>query len=97
MDPLIVWRTYLVAQVAQAGLGLISPEIDAIALEVKGDHVRLIFVASKFTERVNEQIDELVEEFSVLVGPAVTYEVIRETGTRSDVADDRVWTYVAHR
>lgn len=95
-----IWENYVVAQVVQASLGLIPEHAVAVAVAVDGVQVELRFWLSELTEADQEGVDDIVDEFSLLVGDTV------EVATAVHVVPDFVmpkpaagvcWTFLERR
>ena len=100
LSDLDIWRSYLVAQLAHACLGLIPENALAIGVEVLGEGVLLRFVMTEMTDQTREDIDDILDAFGILVGPRVGIAVERSTTDgRSPIPNDDQtdWTYKASR
>ncbi|MDC7122693.1 hypothetical protein OMK64_14235 [Cellulomonas fimi] len=95
-----VWENYVVAQVVQASLGVIPEHALAVAVAVDGLQVELRFWLSELTQADREDVDDIVDELSVLVGDAV------EIGTVVHITPDFImptpvpgvqWTFLERR
>ena len=66
-----VWENYVVAQAAQAALGLIPATAHAVGVEVTGTRVTLVVQAPEASVADREDLNEIVGEMQVLLGPDV--------------------------
>ncbi len=66
-----VWENYIVAQTAQASLGLIPPHARAVGVSVAGTTVLLRFQLTELTEADETDMDDIVSELEALVGDHV--------------------------
>lgn len=64
----LLWQNYIHAQVAQASLGLIGPELLVLAVKFDEGSVSLHIVVSNRSEEVIEDIDDIRSELDVLLG-----------------------------
>lgn len=92
-----VWDNYIVAQVAQASLGCIPPHALALGVQVQGSGVRIVFQLAEAGDQDLLDIDEILENFEALVGPAVmaraSYEVCEHR--RISPHDQTRWVYIS--
>lgn len=66
-----VWENYVVAQGAQAALGLIPRSAGAFGLRVSGAAVELVFHLDQLTETDAADMQDIAEELEHLLGPDV--------------------------
>ncbi|MEU1889546.1 hypothetical protein ABZ491_29225 [Micromonospora rifamycinica] len=64
----------LVIDVVQAALGLISPEMQAISFDVKSERINLYIAVRERSQRVDEDVEDLVFELEALQDGPVTIE-----------------------
>ena len=62
----------LIVHLIQAWIGLISPNIQAISLELVGSSVTLHFSIRESNEETDEDISDILTEFDILVPREVT-------------------------
>ena len=95
-----VWENYVVAQAAQASLGLIPRNALAVgSLRVSGADIELCFQLSGVSEDDEADMDDIVGELELLVGDEV------RVSRRWDVKDERdisphdgvCWFFLARR
>ena len=61
------WENYVVAQVAQSMLGLLAPEVRAVACRFQDEVVEIHFALPVRTPELNEDIDDICFELDVLL------------------------------
>jgi hypothetical protein len=66
-----VWENYVVAQTAQAALGLIPRNALALGVEVGGENAVLRFQLAACTPQDVEDMDDIVSELEALLGQGV--------------------------
>ena len=81
----LAWKAYVVAQAAQAMLGLLDVRVSAVACRVSIDQVELLFVASG---DVSEDVEDIRGELDVLLDGKVPIETeILQSPDRIDWSD----------
>ncbi len=84
-DSPLAWENYVVAQVAQAMLGLLSAEVTAVACRVGTDVIELHVVAAG---DVDEDVEEICFELDVLLdGSVAVASEIYESPSALDWSD----------
>ena len=87
-----LWENYVVAQASAACLGLIPSTALAVGVEIDGARILLRFRLTGVAEGDREDMTDVADELSDLLGPAVqvnhAYEVASEPGLKPD---DGVW------
>ena len=78
-----VWENYVVAQAAQAALGLIPANAHAVGVEVTGSRVTLVVQAPEASASDDEDFKDIVGDLEGLLGPDV------QVTARVDVTDGR--------
>ncbi len=68
-DLALEWENRVVLMVMQALLGLVSPTLRGVAVEIDGAAVTIHFVVSNLSEAVQEDIDEVVGDVEGLLLP----------------------------
>lgn len=66
-----VWENYVIAQAAQAALGLIPEHVHALGVEVEGLRVVLVLQADAASPAAVEDVTDIVSELEALLGPGV--------------------------
>jgi hypothetical protein len=66
-----VWENYVIAQAAQASLGLIPAHAHALGVEVEGLRVVLVLQAAAASPAAMEDVTDIVGELEALLGPEV--------------------------
>lgn len=94
MAPL--WENYVVAQVAQAGLGLIPASALAFGVNVRGAHLRVVVQMSEPSGSDLDNVGDIQSTLENLVGPDVEVEfVVERVDERKVSPDDGVrWVYL---
>jgi|GEM_PF-2067115 len=91
LDKEEVWESYIVAQTAQASLGLIPEHTIAFGVEVHGPIVVLWFYLTEIDESDESDIGDIVGELETLVGDNVRVGLSCEIkGTDQITANGRV-------
>ena len=92
-----VWDNYVVAQVAQASLGLIPNHALAVGVEVDGLRVRLRFQLSELTDADSSDMDDVLSELEALLGDEVQVDQVREVRHQRDVSpsDGVRWIFLS--
>jgi hypothetical protein len=94
-----VWENYVVAQTAQAALGLIPRSALAMGVEVDRANAVLRFQLAACTPEDVEDMDDIVSELEVLLGQGVkvtrTADVVAHWMVEDPSAGMR-WVYLAH-
>ena len=72
-DSATAWRNYVIAQVAQAALGLLSPAVQALACRINGDRVTLHVVSQ---ENVEEDVEDICFELDVLLDGKIAISAV---------------------
>ena len=73
-----VWENYIVAQAAQASLGLIPEHALAVGVSVDQLNVQLRFQLSEISEIDQTDIDDIVSELQILVGGDVCVDAVHQ-------------------
>ncbi|MCX5409911.1 hypothetical protein OHA37_39490 [Streptomyces sp. NBC_00335] len=73
-------RNYLLIQTLQASLGLIGPDVLAIAVEPRPEEVVLHFAVAELTAEVEEDVEDIVFELTVFLagGPEQRSKITTE-------------------
>jgi hypothetical protein len=66
-----IWENYVVAQAAQAALGLIPVNAVAVGVQVDESDVRLVFRLRQESEQDAKDVEDVTAELEVLLGPDV--------------------------
>lgn len=92
-----VWENYIVAQVTQASLGLIPRNTVALGIRVDGYDITLLGVLKRRTAKAEEDLEEIVGELEVLLGPRPRVELSVEVLARREIWRHRDvrWTFLA--
>ncbi|MBM7497477.1 hypothetical protein [Oerskovia paurometabola] len=92
-----VWENYVVAQVAQASLGLVPRNAVALGVRVDGCDLTLLGVLKRRTVKAQEDLEEIVDELEMLLGPRPRVELSVEVLARREIWRHRDvrWTFLA--
>ncbi|WP_251151703.1 hypothetical protein [Cellulosimicrobium sp. Marseille-Q4280] len=90
-----VWDNYIVAQLAQACLGLLPEHAVAVGVVVHGPGVMVIFQMTEIEANDQEDIQDIIEALETLVGPDVKITTKCEVLALPDLSRyrDARWTY----
>jgi hypothetical protein len=83
-----VWENYVVAQAAQAALGLIPPSALAVGVRVRGTHVSLVFQLRERASQDADDVQDVTGELEVLLGPNVLVDAAIEVLSQHDLTQD---------
>ncbi|WP_290052612.1 hypothetical protein [Amycolatopsis solani] len=70
----------LVLQLVQASIGLISPEIYAISIQLQDSHVTVHFAVQKVTSALREDVDDIIFELDALIPGSMTSKALIHQG-----------------
>lgn len=91
-----VWENYVIAQVAQASLGMIPRNALALGVEVRGYDVTLRCQLRAMTDEDEADLDEIVSDLEVLVGDEIRVSRSQEVRSEPQISprDGICWIYV---
>ena len=92
-----IWDNYIVAQAVQASLGLIPQHALAVGVQVDGVNVMLRFQLTELTESDQEAMNDIVDEFEMLVGDQVHVSARPELHAERNISpfDGIQWIFLA--
>jgi hypothetical protein len=90
----LVWENYVVAQTAQASLGIIPLHALAVGVTVSGTSVVLRFQLSAVTPADEEDMSDIASELQDLVGDHVRVDTVRELREERLISPDDAVRYV---
>ena len=79
-----LWENHIIAQAVQASLGLIPRNALAVGISVSGPVTEFFFQMSALTDDDEKDMNDIVDEFVMLVGDGV------RAGKRHEVRTSRV-------
>jgi hypothetical protein len=83
-----VWDNYVTAQAAAAALRLIPTYANALGVKVAGTHVHLVVQRPSGAPDKDDDLDDIVDELSDLLGPDVTVSLAPETRAEPTLRPD---------
>jgi hypothetical protein len=92
-----VWENYVIAQAAQASLGMIPAQAHALGVEVEGRQVALVLQAPAASPAVEEDMADMVSELGALMGPevAVSHRLDVRAARRLSPHDGVAWFFAS--
>ena len=67
-------ENFLVLQTLQASLGLISPEISGISIQLDGERIVLYFAVRHGAAELEEDVEDIIFELDALLGGKIPLE-----------------------
>ncbi|GAB2478471.1 hypothetical protein GCM10027063_19920 [Promicromonospora xylanilytica] len=92
-----VWENYIIAQTTQASLGLVPRGALALGVAVDGLNVTLTCQLREIGDADTEDLEEIAQELSMLLGEHVSVTIAQEVHDRPTITphDAVAWTFVA--
>lgn len=94
-----LWETYIIAQTVSATRGQIPKHAHAVAVEIHGMKIKLLFQLAKVTEEDRTNMEDILSELEAYVGQDVevesAYEVLKERQISPDGMDGVWWVFLA--
>lgn len=94
-----LWETYVVTQAVRATLGLIPQSALAIAVEILGPKIRLLFQLSRVTAEDKVDMEDITSELEDNLGQQVdvtfTFEIRKERKVNPGGRDGIWWIFLA--
>lgn len=92
-----VWENYVIAQTTQASLGLIPQGALAFGVAVDGLDVTLTCQLREISDADTEDLGEIAQELSILLGEHVNITVAQEVHDMPTITphDAVAWTFIA--
>jgi hypothetical protein len=94
-----VWDNYVVAQAAQATLGLVPKSALAVGVVIDGTDVQVRFQLSRLIEDDMADMEDIVSGLEALLGEGVHVEEVREIRTEPAISphDGVRWVFLARK
>ena len=91
------WENYIIAQTAQASLGLIPHDALALGVAVDGLSVTLTCQLQEIRDASTEDLEEIAHELAQLLGEHVTVAIAQEVHDTPTITphDTVAWTFIA--